>query len=165
MSGNPENLYSGQHGRFYLKNSDTVRGNVRDWSVNTTMATLDSTTLGDTYKTIARGLRTISGTATIFWTSGDDESSASGTAHDLLTQLITTGDDDSTPGTADEAEPKINMDLRVDDGSDSSTTKRAGRGIRMEVMITSAQLTMAHGEIFGANIAFECIGAPRKFDL
>jgi hypothetical protein len=56
------------------------------------------------------------------------------------------------------------MELRIDDGYTSAGGK-VGRGIELRVKITSAQMSMAHGEIFAANISFESIGAPVEFSL
>ena len=67
------------------------------------------------------------------------------------------------PGEANEARQSVTLELRVEDGYRGKG--RVGRGISMEVKVISAQMTMAHGEIFAANIGFESIGAPTEFSL
>lgn len=161
----PQYFYSGQHGRYYFGNETTASGTVRDWQFASQMATLDATTLGDTYKVPVNGIRTITGSCVLFWSSGDNPSTISGSAHDALAALfsIRTGGS-NFPGQANEASQSLRMELRVDDGY-SSAGGKVGRGIELRVKITSAQMSMAHGEIFAANISFESIGAPVEFSL
>ena len=129
------------------------------------MATLDATTLGDTYKVPVNGIRTLTGSATLFWSSGPAEGALRGSiVRDLLGDIITTRTGgNAEPGQANEATQKVTLELRVNDGYTGSS--KGGRGITMEVKITSAQMTMAHGEIFAANIGFESLGAPTEFTL
>ena len=164
----PRYYYSGQHGSLFFGSNNDARANVRDWSFSTQMATLDATTLGDTYKVPVNGIRTLTCNATVFWSSGQDPQSIknSNTAHAMLTSLIEIRNQganaSSKPGQADEARQSMRLELRVGDGY---TTKTGGRGISMEVKVVSAQMTMAHGEIFAANVQFESIGAPTEFSL
>lgn len=160
----PQYYYSGQHGRFYFGNDVTPSGTVRDWQFASQMATLDATTLGDTYKVPVNGIRTMTGSATIFWSSGATASTIDGSAHAVLSQMIkirTAGSDN--PGHADEAGQELRLELRVDDGYQAGG--KQGRGIELRVKITSIQMSMAHGEIFSANCSFESIGAPIEFSL
>ena len=139
------------------------------------MATLDSTTLGDTYKTVASGLRTLTGSATIFWSTGANDNNRDGkqpygTLLYITNQFITESKDTDNPGVATEAlgtNKMINLDLRVNSGRPEASdgSYREGRGIRFNAKITSIQMTMAHGEIFGANVSFEAIGGPTEMSL
>jgi hypothetical protein len=160
----PQYYYSGQHGRFYFGNDVTPSGTVRDWQFASQMATLDATTLGDTYKVPVNGIRTLTGSATIFWSSGETASTINGTAHNVLSQMIKirTGGS-ANPGHADEAGEELRLELRVDDGYQAGG--KQGRGMELRVKITSIQMSMAHGEIFSANCSFESIGAPIEFSL
>ena len=160
----PQYYYSGQHGRYYFGNDTSPQGTVRDWSFASQMATLDATTLGDTYKVPVNGIRTITGSATLFWTSGPNPQTINNGAHSVLQNMvkIRTGGS-SNPGHAKEAIQSVRLELRVDDGYKSGG--KVGRGIELRVKITSIQMSMAHGEIFSANCSFESIGAPVEFSL
>lgn len=160
----PQYYYSGQHGRFYYGSDTDPAGAVRDWQFASQMATLDATTLGDTFKVPVNGIRTITGSATIFWTSGSNPQTNSGAAHSVLKDIlkIRTGGSNN-PGHANEARQEIRLELRVDDGYRSGG--KQGRGIELKVKVTSVQMSMAHGEIFSANCSFESIGAPIEFSL
>jgi hypothetical protein len=160
----PQYYYSGQHGRYYFGNDTQPNGTVRDWSFATQMATLDATTLGDTYKVPVNGIRTITGSATLFWTSGGNPQTINNGAHAVLQNMvkIRTGGS-SNPGQAKEAVQAVRLELRIDDGYKSGG--KSGRGIELRVKITSIQMSMAHGEIFSANCSFESVGAPVEFSL
>lgn len=160
----PQYYYSGQHGTLYFGDKDGERGNVRDWSFSTQMATLDATTLGDTYKVPVNGIRTLTGSCTVFWTSGKNPDKQTSDSSKMLRALIDIRKGGSEqPGEANEARQSSTLELRVEDGYRGKG--RVGRGISMEVKIISAQMTMAHGEILAANIGFESIGAPTEFSL
>lgn len=160
----PQYYYSGQHGRFYFGNEVIPSGTVRDWQFAGQMATLDGTTLGDTYKVPVNGIRTVTGSATIFWTSGETASTIDSTAHSVLSQMmkVRTGGT-AHPGQAAEAGQELRLELRVDDGYQAAG--KQGRGLELRVKINSIQMSMAHGEIFSANCSFESIGAPVEFSL
>lgn len=160
----PQYYYSGQHGRYYFGNDTEPEGTVRDWSFSSQMATLDATTLGDTYKVPVNGIRTITGNATLFWSSGSNAQTITFGAHSVLQNHIKIRNDGTrNPGQAKEAAQSLRLELRVDDGYRSGGKK--GRGIELRVKITSIQMSMAHGEIFAANCSFESIGAPVEFSL
>lgn len=160
----PQYYYSGQHGRYYFGNDTEPTGTCRDWQFASQMATLDATTLGDTYKVPVNGIRTITGSATLFWTSGSNSSTINNGAHAVMSHLfkIRTGGGQN-PGQAKEAGQELRLELRVQDGYKSGG--KIGRGIELRVKVTSVQMSMAHGEIFSANCSFESIGAPVEFSL
>lgn len=160
----PQYYYSGQHGRLYYGSDTTPAGSVRDWSFSSQMATLDATTLGDTYKVPVNGIRTVTGSCTVFWTSGSNPGNISSTAHSMVKDIlkVRTGGTDN-PGQANEARQAAKLELRIDDGYTGNS--KQGRGIELQVKVTSVQMTMAHGEIFAANVQFESIGAPVEFSL
>ena len=160
----PQYYYSGQHGRYYFGNDTSPVGTVRDWQFATQMATLDATTLGDTYKVPVNGIRTITGSATLFWTSGPNPQTINNGAHAVLQKIVNIRTDGSgDPGHAKEAAQALRLELRVDDGYKAGGKR--GRGIELRVKVTSVQMSMAHGEIFSANCSFESIGAPVEFSL
>ena len=160
----PQYYYSGQHGRYYFGSDTTASGTVRDWQFSSQMATLDATTLGDTYKVPVNGIRTITGSATLFWSSGDNAATIDGSAHDALAALFSIRTGGATnPGQANEASQALRLELRVNDGYTGGS--KQGRGIELRVKVTSAQMSMAHGEVFAANVGFESVGAPIEFSL
>lgn len=160
----PQYYYSGQHGRYYFGNDTAPVGTCRDWQFASQMATLDATTLGDTYKVPVNGIRTITGSATLFWTSGANSTTINNGAHSVMQHLFKIRTDGSkNPGQAKEAGQELRLELRVNDGYRSGG--KQGRGIELRVKVTSVQMSMAHGEIFSANCSFESIGAPVEFSL
>ena len=160
----PQYYYSGQHGRYYYGSDSQPAGTVRDWQFSTQMATLDATTLGDTYKVPVNGIRTITGSATLFWTSGSNPNTQSEPAHNVLKDIVKTRTGGSNfPGQANEAVQAVRLELRVDDGYTGNS--KQGRGIELRVKVTSVQMSMAHGEVFAATCSFESIGAPVDFSL
>ena len=160
----PQYYYSGQHGRYYFGNDTSPVGTVRDWSFSSQMATLDATTLGDTYKVPVNGIRTITGSATLFWTSGPNAQTINNGAHAVMNKLFTirTGGTQN-PGQAKEAGQSLRLELRVDDGYKGGG--KVGRGIELRVKVTSVQMSMAHGEILSANCSFESVGAPVEYSF
>ena len=165
---NPAYFYSGQHGTFFYDDRTNPCGLVKDWSFSAQMATLDATTLGDTYKVPVKGIRTITGSCTLLWSTDDGGTDDDQVTSKIINKMIKTAsnsDREDHPGQANEA-GKFKLKLAVDDKSDSTKTDNdKGRGIQVEVLATNISMRMAHGEIFAANVSFESIGAPIECDL
>ena len=161
---NPAYYYSGQHGMFFYGDDTSPNGSVKDWSFTSQMATLDATTLGDTYKVPVNGIRTITGSCTILWTTNANKESNDEVSSKIIKKMIKTRNNgESNPGQADEA-GNFTLYLKVDDGK-AGNGQNKGRGIKLVVWATNISMRMAHGEIFAANISFESIGAPKEIDL
>lgn len=108
---------------------------VASWSFNAQTSTLETTTLGDYAREYVNGIQSYSGTATIYYYTDDNGKLDS---KDLLGQVIRTGPPDVTP--------QYTMKLRIQ--------KKPLRQVKFKVVITSAALTAAAGELLTAQVSF-----------
>ena len=128
--------YSGKDGTLTY-NGNTV-AKVSNWSVSTTVETLEVTNLSLSDRTFVPGLRSSTGSATIFYY---DEA-----AVPLLGRIIKT---------AAVGESDI-LAIRLGWG---------GKFIQGDCIITSGELNCAVGEIMQATIQFQFTGAPTSVGL
>jgi hypothetical protein len=128
--------YSGKDGT--LTYNGTVVAKVSNWSVSATVDTLETTVLSDGDRTYVPGLRTSSGSATIFYY---DEA-----AKPLLERIIKT----SSVSESDILVIKLGWDTKLIQGN---------------CIITSAELSCAVGEVMQASIQFQFTGAPTGVTL
>ena len=119
--------YSGKDGS--LKFDSQAIGRVRDWSINSTVETLDSTALGEDARVFCVGLKTATGSATIFYHSDNNIST-------ILDNCITTG----TPSAG-------TMELIWG-------TKK----LTFSAIINSATITCSTGEVMSADVSFQMTG-------
>jgi hypothetical protein len=147
--------YSGRDGALYYGDgatSDPVVkvGRVTRWAFQTQMATLDTTSLGDTETTVIPSLRTHTGTATVLYYTND---LGGNKASQLLSTLLKPRLDPELPRNA--ADPQLwRIQLRVDENA--TDFKR----IQGPIWITAANMSMAVGEIFAIDFSFTFFGAP-----
>jgi hypothetical protein len=128
--------YSGKDGTLTYNGS--VVAKVSNWSVSSTVETLDVTNLSLNDRTFVPGLRSSTGSATIFYY---DEA-----AVPLLGRIIKT---------AAVGESDI-LAIRLGWGS---------KFIQGDCIITSGELSCAVGEIMQATIQFQFTGAPTSVGL
>jgi hypothetical protein len=121
-------VFSGKDGSMTWAGGAVAR--VRNWSVQSAFDTLDTTNLGENAKSYAAGLKSASGSATIFY--HDDNTSLSA----LLDNCITTG----TPTEAA-------LDLRWG-------TKR----LAFNAFVNSVSITCSTGEVMSAELSFTMTG-------
>ena len=146
--------YSGPNGELWIDGN--VAGQVRNWSFATTVALMDTTALGQTDGTSTYGLRNTAGSCSLFY--WQDGANKGGDCSTLIQHVVQGRTNVAVQGVA--AAPRhVNLRLKVDDGSTN------GRFIRGEVLITTATMSMAHGEIFSAEIGFQFLGAPVEATL
>jgi len=129
--------YSGKDG--YLKYNGVTVAKVSNWSVSSTVETLDVTNLSSSDRAFVPGLRSSTGSATIFYY---DEA-----AVPLLGRIIKT---------AAVGEPDI-LAIRLGWGT--------SKFIEGDCIITSGELNCAAGEIMQATIQFQFTGAPTSVSL
>lgn len=146
--------YSGQNGQLFIGDSVTPAAAVRQWSLNGSMSPLDNTSLEQTDRTFISGLRSTTGSCSIFYYDDGEKNDA----RDLIEKLIKERTVASVPGVAAEVE-KTTLKLKINDGSTN------GRYITVECLFTSAAMTMAVGEVLSAEIAFQVTGAPVAIEL
>lgn len=149
--------YSGKDGELLLFNESATPpaferlARVRSWSFSSSATTLDTTNLGDTDRTVIAGLRSASGSCSVFYYQ--DAPGGGGDASKLIRKLVqarTNADDD---GVAPESQ-NVRIRLRINDGS------TYGRFIEGDCVLTGVAMTMSVGEILAAEISFEFNGAP-----
>ena len=128
-------VYSGKDGSLVWQGSTTTR--VRNWTLSSTLDALEVTDLGDDARAYIPGLKSATGTATIFY--HDDNSSLRA----ILDNCITTGS-----------------------GSAGSLSLRWGtRKIDMSVIVTAANITCTTGEVMTADITFQMTGNYQSIGL
>jgi len=147
--------YSGTDGELQLYDAKAgthqTLARVRNWSFSSSVATLDTTNLGDTDRTVVSGIRSTTGACSLFYYQ--DAPGGGGDASLLIRKLVqartTQGDDGVAP-----KPQNARMKLRIKDGS------VLGRYIEGDCVLTSVSMTMAVGEVLSADVAFEFNGAP-----
>jgi hypothetical protein len=77
-------FYTGRNGRLRLANNAVSK--VRDWTLDTSVTMLDTTTLGDTASNFTPGLSSATGSATVMYFNGDTTD-----VTDLLQRITKTG--------------------------------------------------------------------------
>lgn len=146
--------FSGQQGELWIDGKKAAR--VQGWEFSTSVATLDTTALGDTDRTVTPGIRSTTGNCTLFYY--EENTGSKGDASTLLSKVIKARIAGEGPGVAGAPET-VTLKLRVADGT------TAGRYLTGEAVITSASMSMAVGSILSASVAFELNGAPTEVNL
>jgi len=143
-------FYSGKDGELYLDGSSSAAAKVESWSFSATQATLETTSLGDTDRTLIAGMRSASGNCSIAYYS---DASGANDATTLLNKIIKARTSASVPGiAADSATATFKLGFK-----DYQDTLKY---ITVEGVITSAAISSSQGEILKADISFEANGAP-----
>lgn len=122
-------VYSGKDGKLLVGTTTLAR--VRNWSFNGTVDTLETTALSDKAREYTWGLKSATGSATIFY---HDE--AAGSVKTVLDPCITTGD-------------PTQVTLELQWGS---------KKLKFNAWINSANLGMSTGEVMSAEISFTMTG-------
>lgn len=146
------NYFSGQHGRLYINGSKAAA--VTNWSLNSSMSPLSTTTLEDTDQTFVNGLRSSTGSCSLLYYQDGNNNSA----RDLVEKLMKERSVGSTAGVAAQAE-NVSIKLYINDGT------TAGKSVTVDALITSAAMQMAVGEVLSAQVSFQVNGAPTSVDL
>ena len=152
-------FYSGQQGQLYINGTKAAK--VQNWSFNTTMAPLETTTLEDRDRTSVPGLRNTAGTCQLFYYSNTEGAAPTKSRKDRnsASTLIDSMIKATAAGTVASAVDAVTLKLAFTDGS---TT---GRFIEGQVWLTSVSMSMAVGTVLSANVSFEFNGAPTGVDL
>ena len=131
--------YSGKDGSLIYNNA--VVAKVSNWSISATVDTLETTVLTDGDRTYVPGLRTVSGSATIFYYDDAPKS--------LLERIIK----NSAVSESDILVIKLGWGV-------TSNALVSTKFIQGSCIITSAELNCAVGEVMQASIQFQFTGAP-----
>lgn len=148
-------FYSGQNGQLFI--NDTQVAKVSNWSFSATQAVLDTVSLGDTDRTLISGLRTASGSCTLYYYQ-DTVGGLTNTA--TLINGIVKGAPGTTGGHSITATTEqIKFKLKIDDGSTN------GRYIEFYAWITNFSMNSSVGSVLSSNVSFEVNGAITGLSL
>ena len=128
--------YSGKDGS--LTYNGTAVAKVNNWSISAQVETLETTALADGDRTYVPGLRTVSGSAVIFYYDNAPVP--------LLERIVKT----SSVAESDALVIKLQWGAKLIQGT---------------CIITSAELNCAVGEVMQASIQFQFSGAPTSVTL
>ena len=149
-------FYSGQNGRMLIDGVQAAK--VVNWSFSVNQSPLSTTVLSDTDNTFINGLRTTTGSATLFYYDDSSGSTVVNSAKALIDNLIKPRSDGAAePGRANEA-TNVTLSLQVVDGT---TIKQ----MVVDALLTSATMSMGVGEVLSAQVAFQVNGAPTTVTL
>ena len=145
-------FYSGRDGELYIAGSGTKAAKVQSWSFSSSMAVLETTSLGDTDRTLKAGVRSYSGSCRLFYYVDNPAASAPSNLQAILTNAVKSG---SAAGDGEnDASPEIVLKLRMTTGATDV------RDIQFSVFITGVSMSTAVGEVASADISWEANGAP-----
>ena len=131
-------IYTGQNGTLKFNGQQQV--NIRNWSVTTTVDTLEVTDLGDRKRKYVPGLASATATATIMY--HDDNA----TLRNILNTSI------RTDGQSNPVARKLEL-------------KWGGRNLDFEAYITSVTVTCTVGDVMTADVSFQMTGDYTTIDL
>ena len=131
--------YTGIDGSLYLNNARVAR--VADWSLESSVETLEITSLGDFAKDYVYGVQSFSGSATLFYYENASNAIEGG---GLLGDVWRTT---QTP-----TDPTHVLELRLTGGSKT-------RYVKFKVALTQVTISAAAGEIIQAQASFNVCGA------
>lgn len=122
--------YSGRDGSLFLGDQRVAK--VANWSLSSNVEALETTSLGDNERNYTPGLKSATGSASIFYY---DEAPSALLAHVIQTGAVTDVDD------------MVGLSLRWGD-----------KRIDVDVYLTSAQLQSQVGAVMQASISFQVSG-------
>ena len=147
-------FFSGKDGSLKVRtgtNTLTEVAKLQNWSFSMSMAVIETTTLGDTDRTLEKGLRSYSGSARAYYYN----TGASGADSNVITLLQASIKPSSATGqTQGNADPQlITIEMILEDGTPDRT-------IAFDAWVTSVSMSSSIGEISSVDINWEAHGAP-----
>ena len=145
-------FYSGQDGKLIV--NDVTIAKVRSWSFTANQAVLETSSLADTARTLIPGMRSVTGSCSIYYYrvqgSATDKTTDVG---DLLKNIITA---EANGGQSGGIKSTVKFQLRIADGA-----KEVGKNsdLTFNAYVTSLSMTSSVGEVMSADISFEVTGA------
>lgn len=126
-------FYTGRNGKLRLANN--VVSKVRDWTLDTSVTMLDTTTLGDTASSFTPGLSSATGTATVMYFNGETTD-----VTNLLEKITKTG------AVTDADEVKLTFEVGT------------GQAFVADAFINSVSITSSTDELTTASFNFTING-------
>lgn len=134
-----------------------------NWSLTSSQSSLTTTTLEDTDRTVIPGVRTTTGSCTVFYYQESRGNNSNNYCSQLINTLMKARSDTDVGDEGIAASPEqVMLRFNVDDGSNA---EEGGRFVEFDALLTSAAINMGVGEIFSAQIGFDVIGAPRRVTI
>jgi len=147
-------FYSGKEGELLMNGNKVAK--VRSWSFTFNQAVLETVSLEDTDRTIIHGIRSYTGSASVYYYQ-DVAGGGAGQLSSLISDIIKV---QSASGDGANAESSsMTLKLKIKDGS------TAGRFIEFQAIPTNFTIQNAVGEVTAADISFEVNGAPTGLAL
>lgn len=134
-------VFTGRDGRLLLGSDQLVK--VTNWSLESSVEMLETTSLGDNLRSFTPGIQAFIGSASLLYYKDDDGTNDAGT---LIRRLVKTGTGGVT--TAD----LVTLTLRLVDGNNN-------QDVTFSAYITSATIGASVGEVVAAQISFQITGA------
>lgn len=141
-------FYSGQQGQLIIDGARAAK--VQNWTFQSSQAVLETTSLGDTDRTITPGTRSLAGSCRLFYYQ--DSAGKDGDVTKLIQKCMKPATPAGNGVAADSA--AATMRLMINDGS------VGGRFIEFQCYLTAISMSMSVGEVFAADVSFEANGAP-----
>lgn len=164
-------LYSGLEGSLWIKDGGdwTKVARVRSWNYTMSQAVLDTTVLGDTDRTLVDGVRSSSGSCSLFYYNPDaspEDDTGAGRLLKKILKPLSLIDSSATSSRGDTGvrsyktafRLQADKNLSQQNNNSSSTAKY----IWVDAWITSFAMTMAVGEVLSCDVTFEVDGTPME---
>ena len=152
-------FYSGQDGKLIV--NDVTIAKVRSWSFTANQAVLETSSLSDTDRTLIPGMRSVTGSCSIYYyrvqNVANDQSTDVG---DLLTNVLTATANGGEQGGGTKSTVKFRLEIA--DGGPSTGTDA---NLMFHAYITSLSMTSSVGEVMSADVSFEVNGAVTGLTL
>lgn len=154
--------FSGSDGRVFF---GTQKAKARNWTLNATQQSIDTTTLEDTDRTLIAGLRSATGSCTILYYESAAGNQEDGGFSGIVKTLVKPRTDTAIDGIA--AKPElVRFKFAIHDGSNPAEAEQnRGKWIEFDAYLTGATMSVAVGEILQADVNFDVVGAPRSVTL
>lgn len=137
--------YTGRDGRLHIDGVRQIK--VTSWQLNSTLETLETTTLGDSQRSYVPGVQEFNGTATILYYSDENDRNDAATALKKILRVNGVSSSDT-----------VTIRLRLVDGN-------ANHDVVLTAYITSATYGANVGEVSSAQISFQATGALTEVTL
>jgi len=159
--------YSGSDGWMYLQqgesgqfpSGDFEEGDkaaaVTNWSLQTSMTPIETTTLGDTDTVFTHGTRTTTGSCTLFYYKQENNTNKAGMLINRMMKQRTVGNIMDKRGEAAKPDKVVFKLGLTDDGG-------AERYIYVRAYLTSVSTGMAVGDVMKVDAQFRVLGAPNE---
>tara|TARA_R100000152_G_C6753047_1_gene176781 strand:+ start:37 stop:507 length:471 start_codon:yes stop_codon:yes gene_type:complete len=147
-------FYSGQDGKLIV--NDVTIAKVRSWSFTANQAVLETSSLADTDRTLIPGMRSVTGSCSIYYYRVQNDATDQTTdVGDLLANVLTanTGSGGEQGG---DTKSTVKFQLQIADGGASTGVNTS---IDFHAYITSLSMTSSVGEVMSADVSFEVNGA------